>query len=45
MQNRDPENETFLTVFLNASKRNALAHYHLTLNFEIIGHTEFIMGY
>ena len=45
MQNRNPENETFLTLFLNANKRDALAQYHLILNFEIIGHPGFIMGY
>lgn len=45
MQNRNPENETFLAAFLNGNKRDALAQYHIILNFAIIGHIRFIMGY
>ena len=35
----------FLSVFLNANNKVALAHYHWTLNLEIIGHTEVIIKY
>ena len=45
MWNIYTENETILTVFLNANNENDQAYYHLSLNLQFIGHTEIIVEY
>ena len=40
MWNIYTENETILTVFLNANNENDQAYYHLSLNLQFIGHTD-----
>ena len=45
MWNIYTENETILTVFLNANNENDQVSYHLSLNLQFIGHTEIIVEY